>query len=206
MRADLQIIADWIPPGSRILDLGCGDGTLLSWLHEHKNVSGLGVEINQDSLIACIDKGVPVVQKNLDTGLTNFLDKSFDVVIMSQSLQQMKAPHKTLDEMLRIGREAIVTFPNFGYWNTRRYLFFLGRMPMSRILPYSWFDTPNIHLCTCRDFERLCRDQKARIRQSTVLDSQHQSRRAIRWLPNLLGEIAIYHVDKPGPSASGGKR
>lgn len=201
MRNDLKTIAHAVPHNARVLDLGCGDGELLAHLRETRGVSGMGVEIDTDSILACIEHGVPVVQNDLDTGLADFRDKSFDLVIMSQSFQQMKAPHRTLQEMLRIGHEAIITFPNFGHWNTRRYLFFLGRMPMSRTLPHRWFDTPNIHLCTCRDFEQLCVDHSVRIRQRTVVDSQHQSQRLISLLPNLFGEIAIYHVDKPGSTA-----
>ncbi len=201
MRVDLELIANWIPEGARVLDLGCGDGELLAHLRDQRGASGLGVEIDEARMMGCIDRGVPVVQKDLDTGLGNFLDKSFDTVVMTQSLQQMKAPHKTLAEMLRIGQDAIVTIPNFGFWDARRYLTFLGRMPMSKLLPYSWFDTPNIHMCTLRDFEQLCQDQKVRIKKRTVVDSQHRASRFINLWPHLLGEIAIYHLDKPGDNA-----
>lgn len=194
MRVDLELIADWIPDGARVLDLGCGSGELLAHLRDQRHASGLGVEIETDRIQECIERGVPVVQKDLDTGLGNFLDHSFDIVVMSQSLQQMKAPHLTLAEMLRIGHEAIVTIPNFGFWNARRYLTFLGRMPMSKLLPYGWYDTPNIHMCTLRDFEDLCREQNVHIKRRTVVDSQHRSRRYINLWPHLLGEIAIYHL------------
>lgn len=195
MRADLDIIAEWIPEGSRVLDLGCGDGELLAQLKGQRHAYGLGVEIEEDRIIECVRKGVPVVQKNLDTGLGNFRDQSFDMVLMTQSLQQMKAPDRTLREMLRIGREAIVTFPNFGHWSTRRYLSFQGRMPMSNVLPYKWYDTPNIHLCTFKDFEQLCADLNFRIKRRTVTDHQHRSRKLINLMPNFLGEVAIYHIE-----------
>lgn len=194
MRADLKTIADAVPAGARVLDLGCGNGELLAHLRDTRNVHGLGVEINTDSILSCIDKGVPVIQNDLDAGLSRIEDKSFDLVIMSQSFQQMKSPYQALEEMLRIGNEAIVTFPNFGYWNTRRYLFFFGHMPMSRSLPFKWYNTPNIHLCTCKDFEKLCVEQNLEIRRRAVTDSQHQRQWLISWLPNLFGEIAIYHV------------
>ena len=195
VRIDLELIAETIPKGARVLDLGCGSGELLAQLRDHHGTVGLGVEIETDRILDCIKQGVPVVQKDLDTGLGNFLDHSFDIVVMSQSLQQMKAPHSTLAEMLRIGREAIVTIPNFGFWNARRYLTFLGRMPMSKLLPYGWYDTPNIHMCTLRDFEDLCREQNVRIKQRTVVDSQHRSRKLINLMPNFLGEVAIYHIE-----------
>lgn len=202
MRAELDLITQWIPAGSHVLDLGCGDGTLLAELRDHKQVTGLGVEIDQERILSCLDKGVPVVQKNIDAGLDDFLDKSFDVVVMSQSLQQLKAPHTTLAAMLRIGHQAIVTFPNFGFWNTRRYLAFLGRMPMSKVLPYRWYDTPNIHLCTCKDFEALCHELGGRIIQNAALDTQYQAHGRMRWWPNLLGEVAVYHVDQPNSDRS----
>jgi methionine biosynthesis protein MetW len=194
MRDDLQLIVNWIPSQSRVLDLGCGDGEQLSYMQKDKEVSGLGLEIDQDKIISCIEKKVSVVQQNIDTGLANLQDRSFDMVVMSQSLQQLKAPKDTLDELMRVGKEAIVTFPNFGHWSTRRYLGFLGRMPMSNVLPHRWFNTPNIHLCTFKDFEALCEDLGIEIIKRTVVDSKHRARWFINLLPNLLGEIAVYHI------------
>ncbi len=152
LRPDLTIIQQWIRPESEILDLGCGEGELLSYLKTEKNVHGYGLEINPEKLTACIRNGVNVIEQNLDNGLSNFEDQSIDTVVMTQALQAVQRPDELLDEMLRIGKEAIVTFPNFGYWKTRFYLLLKGRMPMSDTLPYNWYDTPNIHMCTFRDF------------------------------------------------------
>ena len=191
MRPDLAIIAEWIEPGSRVLDLGCGDGTLLAHLETQRNVTGYGLEIDDDNIVACIDKGANVIQTDLDDGLSVFFDEdSFDYVIMSQTLQAMTHPEKLLEEMLRVGREGIVTFPNMGYWKNRLYLTLKGRMPVSRTLPNAWYDTPNIHLCTIRDFEALCRERGIHILQRQVVDYSHRSHQ--HFLPNLLGEIALY--------------
>ena len=194
MRDDHKLIVEWIRPNSRVLDLGCGDGSLLAYLQAKKSVKGLGLEIDQEKIVACIKKKVSVVQQDLNIGMENLRDQSFDTVVMSQSFQQMQAPRQTLDELMRVGREAIVTFPNFGHWSTRRYLGFLGRMPMSRVLPWRWYDTPNIHLCTFKDFEALCEELGIEIIKRTVVDSRHRARWFINLLPNLLGEIAVYHI------------
>ena len=191
MRADLAIISEWIKPGSRVLDLGCGDGTLLAHLQATRNVTGYGLEIDDDNIVACIDKGVNVIQTDLDAGLAAFFDEdSFDYVIMTQTLQAMTHPDRLLEEMLRVGREGIVTFPNMGHWRNRLYLTFKGRMPVSRTLPNAWYDTPNIHLCTIRDFEELCAERGIHLLQRQVVDYSHRSPQHI--LTNLLGEIALY--------------
>ncbi|MEC8444297.1 MAG: methionine biosynthesis protein MetW [Pseudomonadota bacterium] len=196
MRADLAIIQKWVKPGSQVLDLGCGEGQLLKYLQEEKQVRGYGLEINPEKLTACIRNGVNVIEQNLDNGLGNFADNSSDTVIMTQALQAVKRPDELLDEMLRIGKEAIVTFPNFGYWKTRFYLLLKGRMPMSDTLPYNWYDTPNIHMCTFRDFEILCREKGIRILNRTVMDDQHQQHWSIGLWPGMLGEIAVYHITR----------
>src|SRR5574344_2048066 len=165
MRADLALIEQWIPKGSRVLDLGCGDGELLASLMKHKQVTGYGLEIAADNIAACIDKGVNVIEQDLDQGLSNFDSDSFDVVVMSQALQVVHYPDKILQEMLRVGKTCIITFPNFGHWRCRWYLAHKGRMPVSDFLPYTWYNTPNIHFCNFADFEALCRDM-----QMTVLD------------------------------------
>ncbi|SIS58418.1 methionine biosynthesis protein MetW [Thalassolituus maritimus] len=196
LRPDLSIIQQWIRPESEILDLGCGEGELLSYLKNEKNVHGYGLEINPEKLTACIRNGVNVIEQNLDNGLGNFEDQSIDTVVMTQALQAVQRPDELLDEMLRIGKEAIVTFPNFGYWKTRFYLLLKGRMPMSDTLPYNWYDTPNIHMCTFRDFEILCREKGIRILNKTVVDDQHREHWSIRLWPAMLGEIAVYHITR----------
>ena len=198
MRADLDIIQEWIPAGSRVLDLGCGNGELLAWLRDHKQVSGYGLEIDPDNIAACIDKGVNVIEQNLDLGLGNFASNSFDVVIMTQALQAVEYPDRILDEMLRVGRQCIITFPNFGHWRCRWYLASKGRMPVSDFLPYTWYNTPNIHFCTFEDFERLCHAQGARVEERLAVDRDHRHGIASRIWPNLLGEIGIYRISAAG--------
>jgi len=160
IRIDLDIIQQWIAPENHVLDLACGDGTLLKSLKEHKNVEGYGLEIDQEKITAAIANGVNVIEANLDTGLSQFADNSFDTVIMTQALQAMRYPHLVLDEMLRIGKQCIVTFPNFGHWQARIFLLTHGRMPVTKELSYQWYDTPNIHFCTVKDFEVLCAEKK----------------------------------------------
>lgn len=197
LRADLDIIEEWITPGSRVLDLGCGDGILLDYLQREKRVAGYGLEINAAHIEACVDKGVNVIEQNLDVkGLANFRDGSFDTVVMTQALQAIRHPDIMLEEMLRLGSEGIVTFPNFAYWRLRWYLIRRGRMPMSPSLPHTWYNTPNIHLCTFRDFEALCREKNIRILNRSVVDTEHRSHLLSRAWPNLLGQIAIYRITR----------
>lgn len=198
MRADLEIIHEWIPSGSRVLDLGCGDGDLLASLAEHKQVSGYGLEIDPDKITACIARGINVVEQNIDQGLGNFASNSFDVVVMTQSLQALQYPDKVLAEMLRVGKTCIITFPNFGHWRCRWYLATKGRMPVSDFLPYTWYNTPNIHFCTFADFERLCHAQGARIEEGLAVDREHRHSLGSRLWPNLMGEIGIYRISGAG--------
>lgn len=196
LRQDLKIIEQWIKPNSQILDLGCGDGELLKHLKDSKGVRGYGLEIDHEKITRCIAQGLNVIEQDLDKGLKNFKDDSMSTVIMTQALQAVERPDLMIDEMLRIGEEAIVTFPNFGYWRTRFYLMLKGRMPMSKTIPYNWYDTPNIHFCTFRDFEVLCHEKRIRILDKTVLDGEYNEHFGMKVWPSLLGEIAIYRIKR----------
>jgi methionine biosynthesis protein MetW len=187
MRADFSTIAGWIAPGAQVLDLGCGDGSLLTHLRESRGASGYGIEIDDAGVLASIGNGVNVLQSDLESGLAGFDDQSFDSVILSQTLQAMRKIEAIVDEMLRVGREAIVSFPNFGHWSHRLQVL-AGRMPVSNRLPYQWFDTPNIHLCTVADFDAFCAERRYRVIERVVL---HETRR-VNVLPNLMGSLAIY--------------
>ena len=187
MRSDLEAIVKWVPQGARVLDLGCGDGALLRHLWQARQAPGYGVDIEDASVIACVANDVNVIQADLESGLSLFSDGSFDCVILSQTLQAMRHTEGILREMLRVGREAVVSFPNFGHWSARLQVA-LGRMPVSATLPYEWYETPNVHHCTLRDFEDLCRRLKVRIRERLVL---HEGR-PVTVLPNLLGSLAVY--------------
>ena len=153
-RADFAAIANWVKPGARVLDLGCGDGTLLAYLNEQRGGAGYGVEIDDDGILACVKNGVNVIQGDLERGLSGFADGSFDYVILSQTLQAVRSSERVVREMLRVGREGIVTFPNFGYWG-HRFQVLRGHMPVSPTLPYEWYDTPNVRMFTVRDVEKV---------------------------------------------------
>ena len=199
LRADLAIIADLINPNARVLDLGCGEGELLAHLQEHKQVNGYGLDVDPEHIRICLEKGVNVVEQDLDAGLANFANDSFDMVVMTETLQSVRAPDMLLREMLRIGEECIITFPNFGHWQCRLQLAFLGRMPVAKHIPHSWFDTPNIHLCTFRDFENLCASLGFPIIERRVVDHQHVESTLGSLLPNLLGPVAFYRLGRAQP-------
>ncbi|MDP2693252.1 MAG: methionine biosynthesis protein MetW [Gallionella sp.] len=190
-RPDFAAIAAWIPKGASVLDLGCGDGSLLRYLNETRAVRGYGVEINDLDIVSCIANGVNVIQNDLESGLSDFEDGSFDFVILSQTLQATRHTEALIREMLRVGREGIVSFPNFGYWKNRLNVL-RGNMPISSELPYQWFDTPNVHLCTLHDFETFCRDHQVTVLERRVMSGE----REVVLLPNLLGSTAAYRFQR----------
>jgi methionine biosynthesis protein MetW len=195
MRADLDVIAGLINPGARVLDLGCGEGELLAHLQETKSVNGYGLDVDENNIRICLDKGVNVIEQDLDDGLENFESHSFDMVVMTETLQSVKAPDRLLLDMLRIGQECVVTFPNFGHWRCRTQLV-LGHMPIANHLPHAWYDTPNIHLCTFRDFEKLCTELDLKIIQRRVVNHKHaENPWMLRW-PNMFGTFAFYRLGR----------
>lgn len=197
MRADLNRIRDWIEPNTRVLDLGCGDGTLLHHLQRHLGVKGYGLELDSKKIAPCITKGLNVIQADLNEGLEQYFDdNSFDYVVMGLTLQATKRPDKLLMEMLRVGKEAMITFPNHGFWRNRFQLGIKGMMPVSRTIPHPWYSTPNTHLCTLRDFELLCKNNDVRVIKREVVNNEHEQSRLMNSFPNLFGEIAIYHITK----------
>lgn len=187
---ELDVIAGWIAQRARVLDLGCGDGRLLQHLWQTKQAPGYGVEIADEHVLECIRNDVNVLQMDLEDGLSAFRDHSFDSVILSETLQAIHRQEPLLREMLRVGHEAIVSFPNFGYWKARIQIAFAGHMPVSKELPYQWYDTPNVHHCTLVDFEALCAKLGIRILERRVLRNGNP----VSLLPNLLGSLAIYRI------------
>ena len=190
-RADFKTIAELIADGAKVLDLGCGDGSLLKYLKQTRQTWGYGVEIADEKILACTKNGVNVIQTDLETGLSGFESGSFDYVILSQTLQAMKHTEIVMREMLRVAKQAIVTFPNFGYWRHRMQVV-SGHMPVSPNLPYQWYNTPNIHLCTLQDFEAFCATLNVRILQRIVMHRGQQ----VSLMPNLLGSLAVYRVEQ----------
>ena len=190
-RADLEAIAAWVKPGASVLDLGCGEGLLLKYLQQSRDVRGYGVDISDANVLACVRNSVNVIQSDLEAGLAGFDAGSFDYVILSQTLQAMHHTEEIIDEILRVGRQGIVSFPNFGYWPQRLQIM-RGRMPLSDVLPYVWYDTPNVHLCTLADFEQFCATHGVRILERIVM----QGERRISFAPNLRGSVAVYRFEK----------
>ncbi|WP_363350232.1 methionine biosynthesis protein MetW [Methylocystis echinoides] len=200
-RQDHLLIVDMVEQGARVLDVGCGDGALLQLLAQRKNVDGRGVELSQRGVNECVAKGLSVIQGDADADLADYPDDGFDYVILSQTLQATRRPREALSNMLRIGRRAIVSFPNFGYWRVRAQLAFRGRMPVTGNLSYSWHDTPNIHLCTIRDFVELIDELGAGIERGVALDHAGVPIRvhAPWWVWNLLGEQGVFLLARGAP-------
>ena len=191
LRPDLELISNVIAPGSRVLDLGCGDGALLAQLTRTRQVRGYGLEIDPSNLARCVDAGVNVIQADIDDGLKEFEASSFDYVLMTQALQALQRPDEALAEILRVGKTDIVTFPNFGHWRVRAALA-MGRMPVTPSLPDAWYNSPNIHLCTISDFEDLCHSRGWHITERRLLDRSYHEGLSITLAPKLFCEVAIY--------------
>jgi methionine biosynthesis protein MetW len=191
-RIDHSVILALIPAGTKVLDLGCGDGSLLVKLVRQKGVTGRGIEISEEGVRACIAKGLTVLQGDIDQGLRDYPDGSFDYVVLNQTLQAVKKPDVVLSEMLRVGKKGIVGFPNFAYWKMRSYLFTFGRMPRTEFLPFEWYDTPNIHFCSILDFTEYCGKHGVTIEKTVYLSTDRGGRvlRGVR--PNLFAENAVY--------------
>ncbi len=198
IRVDLQLVADMVPPRSRVLDVGCGDGTLLDYLVHFKQVDGRGIEIGQAGVNACVSHGLSVIQGDADTDLKDYPAGAFDYVVLSQTLQAVRDPKGVLTQLMRIGHRGIVSFPNFGYWRVRWYLLWHGRMPVTDALDYQWYETPNIHLCTIRDFVLLCEELGITIERALSLSRRGRARRinGTGWAANLLAEQGIFLLSR----------
>jgi len=203
LRLDYELIESLVADGAKVLDLGCGDGHLLADLIEYKGCQGRGIEIDEEATLQCIQRGVPVYHGDMLEGMSFYRDGQFDVVILSQTLQQTMDPPKVIHEMLRVGRRAIISFPNFGHWLVRWQLLVSGRMPHNRLLPYHWYNTPNVHFCTVKDFREFCERQKLG-REEIFLSARYQRLSAL--LANWRAGIAIFQIERGEPlSAASGK-
>lgn len=197
LHLNYEIITKFIENGSKILDLGCGDGTLLKMLIERKNCTGTGIEIDQQNAIQAIEKGLSIIQGDIDEGLKDFSDNEYDYIILNQTLQSTEKPDYVIEEMLRAGKKAVVSFPNFAYWKVRFYLFFNGKMPTSNILPFEWYNTPNIHLLTIKDFFEFCKKRNIKILKEVYMNKARLINNiGTKWHKNLFTEEAIFVISK----------
>ena len=197
LHLNYEIITKIIEENSKILDLGCGDGTLLKMLIKRKNCTGSGIEIDQKNAISAIEKGLSIIQGDIDEGLQDFSDNEYDYIILNQTLQSTEKPDYVIEEMLRAGKKAVVSFPNFAYWKVRFYLFFKGKMPKSDLLPFEWYNTPNIHLLTIKDFFEFCKKRNIKILKEVYLNnSQIISNFRTKWHKNLFAQEAIFVISQ----------
>ncbi len=201
VRLDYQLIEAYVEPGSNVLDLGCGDGTLLDQLVQEKGCTGLGVDSDLDQVHQCIARGVPVYHGDMLEAMGMFEERRFDCVVLSQTLQQTSEPDRVVQEMLRVGRRAIISLPNFGHWRVRLQLLLRGRMPVTGVLPYSWYETPNIHLLTIKDFFRFCREQGVHVLDTIYLSARYRSLPG--FMANLFGSMAIFVVERAQEAGDG---
>jgi len=198
MKKEFKVIADLLPNNTRVLDIGCGDGSLMHLLRIEKNIEVRGLELNQDNVKECIYKGLPVIQGNAETELHQFPDKSFDYVVLSQTLQAFLSPELVLDELLRVGKKAIVTIPNFGYWKVRFHLLFKGTMPITKTLPDEWYNTPNLHMCTIKDFFHFVKSKDIKIFKSLALNNLNSSiiNESNLGVKNLFADLGLFLIEK----------
>jgi methionine biosynthesis protein MetW len=192
MGLEHRIIVSWVDPGSSVLELGCGDGTLLSLLTDEKHVRAQGIEIDPRAVHECVAKGLSVVQEDIESGLSEYPDKSFDYTILDQSLQQLKKPDHSLKEALRVGKKIIVSFPNFAYYTVRFQILFGGRVPVTPALPHEWYDTPNLHFLSISNFVEYCKMRHFRIEKSAFIRKEKD----VRAMPNLLAELALFLISQ----------
>ena len=198
MKKEFKVIADLLPDNTRVLDVGCGDGSLMNFLIKEKNIETRGLELNQNNVQECIYKGLTVIQGNAETELYQFPDQSFDYVVLSQTLQAFLNPELVINELLRVGKKAIVTIPNFGYWRVRLHLLIKGTMPITKTLPDEWYNTPNIHMCSIKDFFHFVKSRDIKIFKSLAISNQKVSivKDSNLILKNLIADLGIFLIEK----------